>query len=114
MVQKKSKKKRTKNLTNNQKLELKRETDSGDIMFSYAWWARFRQNWWKTLLKMIAILVVFFAIWMAIMPIINYQPWFSWWRGNGGSKLPTSTNCFSLTSLAYATHFSLYYRFLII
>ena len=112
MVQKKSKlkKKRTKKLTSNQKLELKRETDSGNIMFSYAWWARFRQNWWKILLKMVAILVVFFAIWMAITPIINYQPWFSWWRGNGGSKLLTAPNCFSLTSLAYATHFSLYYQ----
>ena len=77
-------------------------------MFSNAWWHYLRENWWKILLKMILLLIIFFAIYGAIVPLINFQPWFSWWKTYGGNKLETS-NCFSMSSLAYAKGFSLYY-----
>ena len=89
-------------------LELKQETDPDTVMFSNAWWHYLRENWWKILLKFMLILIVFFAIYGAVVPLINFQPWFSWWKTYGGNKLETS-NCFSMSSLAYAKGFSLYY-----
>ena len=89
-------------------LESKQETDPDTVMFSNAWWHYLRENWWKILLKFILLFIIFFAIYGAIVPLINFQPWFSWWKTYGGNKLQT-TNCFSMTSLAYAKGFSLYY-----
>ena len=108
---KRKSRKRHKNTVKNKSvssLELKQETDPDTVMFSNAWWHYLRENWWKILLKMILLLIVFFAIYGAIVPLINFQPWFSWWKTYGGNKLETS-NCFSMSSLAYAKGFSLYY-----
>ena len=85
------------------------DTDPDTVMFSNAWWHYLRENWWKILLKIILFLTVFFAIYGAVVPLINFQPWFSWWKTYGGNKLKT-TNCFNMTSLAYAKGFSLYYK----
>ena len=89
-------------------LKSKQETDPDTVMFSNAWWHYLRENWWKILLKFILLFIIFFAIYGAVVPLINFQPWFSWWKTYGGNKLQT-TNCFSMTSLAYAKGFSLYY-----
>ena len=101
----KSKRKPKKSISD---LEFHQETDPDTVMFSNAWWHYFRENWWKILLKFMLILIVFFAIYGAVVPLINFQPWFSWWKTYGGNKLQTS-NCFSMTSLAYAKGFKLYY-----
>ena len=102
----KSKKKPTADSSSD--LQYKQETDPSSVMFSNAWWHYIRENWWKILLKLVLLLIVFFAIYGAVVPLINFQPWFSWWKTNGGNNLQT-TNCFSMTSLAYAKGFSLYY-----
>ena len=77
-------------------------------MFSNAWWHWLKENWWKLLLKAMLLYFVFLAIYFAVVPLLNFQPWFSWWKTYGGNKLKTP-NCFSMTSLAYARSSKLYY-----
>jgi len=89
------------------KISDKKKTDPATIMFSNAWWGDMKKNWFKYLLKIIMYLLIFWLIWMAITPLISFQPWLSWWRSHGGSQY--SKWCFSLYKLAYYEYFTLYY-----
>ena len=54
-------------------IQMKKQTDSSSVMFSDAWWVSMKKNWWKELLKLILITIIFWLIWMAITPLINFQ-----------------------------------------
>ena len=88
-------------------IQMKKQTDSSSVMFSDAWWVYMKKHWWKELLKLILITIIFWLIWMAITPLINFQRWFQWWKHNDGDKY--SKNCFSMSSLAYWRYFRLYW-----
>ena len=86
--------------------QLKKKTDTKAVIFSDAWWSYFYKNWWRLLLKLVLILMIFWLIWMAITPLINFSSFFKWFRKGGGSQYK---NCFRFSQLAYYTYFPLYF-----
>ena len=64
-------------------LKFNKETDPDTVMFSNAWWHWLKENWWKLLLKAMLLYFVFLAIYFAVVPLLNFQPWFSWWKNYG-------------------------------
>ena len=76
----------------------KKFTDPKSVMFSNAWWSNLHKNWWQILLKFASMtLIVFWLIWMAITPLINFNSYFKWFRKGRRRKvqklfqiLPTS------------------------
>jgi hypothetical protein len=84
----------------------KKFTDPKSVMFSNAWWSNLHKNWWQIFLKLALTLLVFWLIWMAITPLINFNSYFKWFRKGGGEKYK---NCFRFSQLAYAHYFPLYF-----
>ena len=85
----------------------RKKIDPVSVYFSDAWWSDMKKNWFKYLLKLVMLLLIFWLIWMAIAPLLSFQPWFSWWRSHDGGKY--SKWCFSFVKLSYWKYFKIYY-----
>lgn len=57
----------------------------------------------------IAVLIVVYLLYMAIVPILSFSVYFQWWN-KWSSGMGDPASCFDMLSLAYYEKFMLYYR----